>query len=58
MKSLPGLLWKCMRPLRLPLRAFLFFNPKGDLQNRGETETTNYKEYAVQAFLQCSPLKA
>jgi len=47
-----------MRPLRLPLRAFLFFNPKGDLQNRGETETTNYKEYAVQAFLQCSPLKA
>ena len=39
-----------MRPLRLPLRAFLFSNPKGDLQNRGETHTRNYKTYAVQAF--------
>ncbi len=46
-----------MRPLRLPWRAFLFLNPKGDPQNRGETQTTNYKEYAVQAFLQCSPLR-
>ena len=46
-----------MRPLRLPLRAFLFFIPRVISKTGAKHKQQTIKKYAVQAFLQCSPLR-